>query len=891
MPNTRGGETPFRTPAALKTPRVAKSDFAYSSRRIGSSAPHPLLRWSVVLLAMVALLQGTLNVVNASSGATPLRSTTNRAGAAHVSRATRGSCPWVSESLHHQRSPASLAGEVLARMTLREKADFVVLSTYPPLENANIGIPSLCIPALTLTDGPNGIGNGLTGVTQLPAAIGIAASFNPAIAHATGVVLGQEARAKGIAVVQGPELNLARVPQSGRIFETYGEDPALASALGVANVKGIQSTGDLADVKHFTAYTQETARLKLNQVVSLRALAELYNAPFKAAVQQGDAASLMCSYGSLNGVNTCSDPYIYSTLRSWGFTGFVRSDLRAVFNVSQSLHAGISLVKPASATQLVTMVRRHQASVADLNRAVRNVLATMFKFGLIAHPITPALNTYAATTAHAIVALRAAESSVVLLKNSHGLLPLSRRTTSIAVIGVDAAQSPQVSGGGSSAVIPPFVVSPLSAIRRTFGATTRISYQPGGPPTLDIDQLNSIAVIEGTPLQLMTPFKPVRVPGKADLGIELNPKVTPAIATASRPRNGEAWAKWSLRVRPKRSGVFEISMRETGDTWLYLDHKILVASMGLHAPADMTATVRLRKGQVYVFSATWFQAAHHALPKLGIVNVTPQINAAVSAARKAKVAIVFVSDFNTEGADSPNLQLPGDANALIAAVAAVNRHTVVVLNTGSPVLMPWLSHVASVLEAWYPGEQDGAAISAVLSGNVDPSGRLPLTFPASLAAQPANTPSQFPGVNLSVHFGSGLNIGYRWYQANKKTPLFPFGFGLDYTSFALSNATLSRQGGRVLVRVRVKNVGPRSGADVIQAYVHYPSAAGEPPEQLRAFARVELRPAASKMVTLVLPPSAFQIFSNGSFVTIPGTYSIDVGESSANLPLHFTVKL
>ncbi|MHB1251167.1 MAG: glycoside hydrolase family 3 protein [Acidimicrobiales bacterium] len=369
-------------------------------------------------------------------------------------------------------------------MTLHQKADFVALSTYPPLENANIGVPALCIPALTLTDGPNGVGNGLTGVTQLPAAIGIAASFNPALARAVGIVEGQEARAKGIAVVQGPELNLARVPEGGRIFETYGEDPVLTGVLGVADVKGIQSTGDLADVKHFTAYTQETARLKLNQDVSARALAELYNAPFKAAIQQGHAASVMCSYGSLNGVNTCSDPYIYTTLRAWGFTGFVRSDLRAVFNVPHALHAGISLLKPASARALVAMVHHHRLRVADLNHAVRAVLVTMFKFGLIARPLKLALNATVATSSHAFVALRAAESSVVLLKNAHSVLPLSRATRTIAVIGVDAAQSPQISGGGSSAVIAPFTITPLSAIRRTMGAHTRVTYRPGGPPRL-----------------------------------------------------------------------------------------------------------------------------------------------------------------------------------------------------------------------------------------------------------------------------------------------------------------------------------------------------------------------------------------------------------------------
>ncbi len=835
------------------------------------------------------LVMAGLCSVNAS-GATAQRPSKSHARS-HTSSLLPSVCPWVNQSRHHLLSPNALAGEVLSRMTLRQKAAFVALSTYPPLENANIGIPSLCIPALTLTDGPNGVGNGLTGVTQLPAAIGIAASFNPAIARAVGVVEAQEARAKGIAVVQGPELNLARVPQGGRIFETYGEDPFLAGTLGVANVKGIQSTGELANVKHFTAYTQETARLKLNQNVSARALAELYNSPFKAVVQQADAASIMCSYGSLNGVNTCADPYIYKTLRSWGFTGFVRSDLRAVFNLPQSLHAGISLVKPASALGIVKMVQHHRLRVADLNHAVRVVLDTMFKFGVIAHPLRLSLNANVATPAHALIALRAAESSVVLLKNSHTVLPLSLSTRSIAVIGVDAAQSPQTSGGGSSAVIAPFIVSPLVALRHTFGARSRVTYQPGGPPTLEIDQLNNLDIVNGTPLKLLTPFKRVRVPGKADIGIELNPKVTPAIATASKPGTGEAWAKWSLRVRPRKSGIYEISMRETGDTWLSLNRRILVASKGLHAPSDMTATVHLDKHRVYVFSATWFQARHHVLPKFGIVDVTQAINAAVASARKAKVAVVFAGDFNTEGADSPNLQLPGDANALISAVAAVNPHTIVVLNTGSAVVMPWLSHVAGVLEAWYPGEQDGAAIAAILSGRVDPSGRLPLSFPANLSHEPSTNPQQFPGVDLSVNFSSNLAIGYRWYQVHHYAPLFPFGFGLDYTKFALSAASLVHRGNHVVVRVRVRNSGARTGATVVQAYVRYPNSAGEPPEQLRAFTRVTLLPKTSKLVTLDLPPSSFQIFTKGRFTTLAGLYTIDLGQSSSSLAIHLALNL
>ncbi len=799
-------------------------------------------------------------------------------------------CPWVRQSLHHQVSPPSLANEVLSKMTLAQKANLVVLATYPPLENRNRGVPSLCIPPLTLSDGPNGVANGLTGVTQLPAAIGIAASFNPSLARSVGEVMGTEARAKGIDVVQGPELNLARVPESGRIFEAFGEDPFLTSVLGVASIEGIQSTGALADAKHFTAYTQETARLRLNQVVSSRALAELYNAPFRAAVQQAHVASLMCSYGSLNGVNTCSDPYLYTTLKSWGFTGFVRSDLKAVRNIAKAFRAGIALVKPASASAIMRMVTTGEIPLRDLNRAVRTVLTTMFAGGLIAHPLRGSLAAIVTTPAHADVALRAAESSVVLLKNAHAILPLATNDTSIALIGTDAGQLPQVTGGGSSYVHAPFVITPLWALRTTLGPRVRMTYQPGGLATFDIDELASVDGLHGRPLKLLPSTKSTSPPGKADISVELSPNVTPAIATATKPSNSDGWTSWGFKVRARTTGDFEISMEQAGDMWMYFNGRALTSSSGLHAPSDLTAMVSMTKGRTYYFGARWFQERGHPAPRFGISYVTPQIDRAVAAARKARIAIVFAGNLNSEGVDSPNLQLTGDTNALIAAVAAANSHTIVVLNTGGAVLMPWLSKVAAVIEGWYPGEQDGRAIAAVLTGAVDPSGRLPITFPSSVTAQPAANARQFPGIGSTVNFGSIRDLGYRWYQSYGVRPLFPFGFGLDYTTFTLSRLSLTSGAKGATVEVLVRNTGKRTGADVVQAYVKYPSVTGEPPEQLRAFARVLLAPGTSKKVTLRIPESGFQIFRNNVFVTVPGTYSIDVGASSANLTIHLLLR-
>lgn len=740
-------------------------------------------------------------------------------------------CPWVTQSQHQSMTPASLANEVLSKMTLAQKASFVVLSADPPLQNSNSGVPSLCIPQLSLSDGPSGIAGSLPGVTQFPSPIAIAATFDQSIARAVGQAVATEARAKGIDVIQGPNINLARVPQSGRTFETFGEDPFLTSAIGVSYIEGVQFTGVMANAKHFTAYTQETARVRLNQIVSKRALAEVYNAPFKAAVQQAHVASLMCSYGLLNGTNTCSDPYLYATLKSWGFTGFVRSDLSAVKNVAKAFRGGISLIKPGSPQSIARMVETGSLPVSDLNRAVRAVLTSMFAYGLIAHQRGRSLLATVTTPFHDTIALRAAESSVVLLKNSKSLLPLAKYVTSVAVIGTDAGQNPLVSGGGSSQVRAPFVITPLKALRSALGKQVKVTYNPGGPPTLDFGKLNDVDIISGKPLKLVAPIKPAAELGKADIAIDLDPKVDAVVATATIPGRGEGWDKWGFSVRARQTGTFEISFQQNGDTWLYLNGGQILASPGLHALNDMSTTVQLVAGKRYTFSLKWFQLNNHPEPKFSMIDVTPQISAAVAAARKAKVAIVFVGDHDAEAADRAGLGLPGDANALIAAVAAVNPRTIVVLNTGGAVLMPWLSSVAGVLEAWYPGQEDGAAIASILTGAVNPSGRLPITFPVSTSAMPAGSVKQFPGVNSRVNFGSGLDVGYRWYQINKVSPLFAFGYGLSYTTFKLTNPVVQKVSSGVAVQVTVANTGKRSGADVVQVYVSMPSSTGEPPKQ------------------------------------------------------------
>ena len=786
-------------------------------------------------------------------------------------------------------TPQRLAAQVVARMTLAEKVGFVELDTHDQVENINSGIPALCIPSLTLVDGPNGLAYGLRGVTQLPASIALAATFDPKIAYDYGQVLANEARAKGFAAVQAPELNLAQVAQSGRTFEAFGEDPLLTSVMGVADAEGIQSRGVMASAKHFTAYNQETDRQALDQVVSQRALAELYDRPFEAVVTEGHVASVMCAYGLLNGINDCSDPSLYRLLRSWGFTGFVRSDLGAVEDPTAAFRAGLDLIKvsrPAGTkVAMARLVKEHSITQGMLNEAITRVLTEMFAFGLIAHPRTLDVAAPATTPADSLTALRVAERSAVLLKNADGLLPLAHTLSSVAVIGVDAEAQAITAGQGSSEVEAPFLITPLQALKKAFGKATNITVASGEPPGPLLPTIPTGDFVSGGPLPPETLTGKTQGQDRSHVAVDTASDATLAVRSASSPGQGAGWWLWKAVIRVPLSGVYEFSLQHGGKAWLTVDGRALLASTGLNARPSWSTTLELRADSPYTLVVGWFSVRSRPLPQLGFEDVSPFIARAVRVARASKVALVFVGEQQSEGVDRPNLELPGDANALIDAVATANAHTMVVLNTGGAVLMPWLAHVRGVLEAWYPGEEDGVAVAAILLGRVDPSGRLPLTFPATQATARAASGDDFPGVDGTVRYASGLDIGYRWYEAHGVKPLFPFGYGLSYTSFAVSRVTLHWTGKDELARLIVTNTGRRSGTDVVQAYVSFPASAGEPPRQLAGFQTVTLAPGASRHLSLTLPLRVFEAFLGGRLRTVHGRYRLGFGQSCVNVPL------
>jgi beta-glucosidase len=747
-------------------------------------------------------------------------------------------------------------------MTLDEKIQMVHgigMSTYVGIVPA---ISRLCVPALTLEDGPAGVADGMTGVTQLPAPVSLASTWDTGLAGRYGAVVGAEERGKGADVDLGPTINIVRDPRWGRAFETYSEDPYLTAQLGDADIEGVQSQGVLAVAKHFAVYNQEANRNSPadDAVVDQRTLHEIYLPQFESAVKQAGAASVMCSYSYINGSDACSDD---QTLRQilkddWKFTGPVMSDWWGTHSTADSANDGLDREMPGGATDpyfdaaLKAAVAAGQVPLSRVNDMVPRVLTEEFRFGLCDRPATGSPSSTVTSAQHTAVARGVAEDGTVLLKDSAGLLPLSgAHARSIAVIGDDAGPDAVSGGGGSAHVTAPRLTTPYQGISSRAGSSADVRYAQGIAP--------------------LSEFTPVPA---QDLSVPYLPG-----------------ARYSATLTVPTTGDYVLSAANSASTYtpttLSVEGRPLFtigATPGDHAASEL---VHLTAGQHYPLaidgpstSLTWSDAA----------TTARTIGAAAAEAKRSAVAVVFAGTPESEAMDRPTLGLGGGQDALISAVAKANPNTVVVINTGYAVAMPWLKQVRGVFEAWYPGQEDGSAIAALLFGDADPSGKLPVTFPASLSDVPASTAAQWPGTDGQVRYSEGLGVGYRWYSGQHIAPLFAFGYGLSYTHFRLSDLRVASTGGRrgaVTLRADITDTGPRAGSDVVQAYVGDPGSTGEPPEQLKAFQKVSLSPGQTRTVTLTLDPRAFATWSTtaNAWTVAPGTYRLMLGDSSTDLPL------
>ena len=838
---------------------------------------------------------------------------------------------WLwSPHAHAQDTSQQRADALVTQMTTDEKLDLVASGTN--------GVPRLGIPPLAYRDGPNGVGEGEEGVTAFPNAVTIGAAWDPKLARRYGGALGEEVRAKGFTGLLGPTIEPLRNPLWGRAAETYGEDPFLNAQMAAQEVRGIQSAKVLAQIKHFAVNTQEYGRFGIpltrpgtNSEVALRTLQEIYFAPFRAAIQQGQAASVMCSYVRINGTPSCQNPQTLGILKGWGLLGFVAPDaVFAIRDVLAAANAGLDNFQLGAfppgneRSTLASALASGDLSQSRLDDAARRIVLAMAQVGLLDAP-APSEQAVASTSAHRKLATTVAAEASVLLKNKRAgkggrVLPIGPSDRSIAVIGYDAGAGTQLEEGGSPAVLPSrSPITPLDGIRDRAPSRTKVSYAKGtrGVVPLRVVPSDVLTPASGSGSGLSGKFYASAAPCCAGSAIttRIDPTIdfaTPSTGAPSLlqpiPGTSASSARWTGTLTPPESGRYRFSLTFAGNAKLFIDGEQVISGDtefvqsgdgGYPGAPDVSyhGVVDLRAGQPipitveYATSDSLGGAELH----LGWQPPEPKLRAkAVKAASKSDAAVVFVNDVTSEGMDRTSLSLPGDQDDLIRAVAKANPHTVVVLHTASAALMPWRNKVAAIVEAWYPGQQSGKAIAKTLFGDVDPSGRLPVTFPKNDAQSPtANDPARYPGIDNNVEFSEGLGVGYRYYDANGKKPLYPFGFGLSYTSFELSGLKVKPDGsGGQKVSVRVENTGDRAGAEVVQAYVGFPSGAGEPPRQLKAFAKVSLKSGQKKTVKMRLDPSSFEIFdeASNSWVRPSGKFRIYVGTSSRDLPFKANLK-
>jgi beta-glucosidase len=685
------------------------------------------------------------------------------------------------------------AAQLVAQLTLDEKIQLVhgwgvcgIPIGGPTDGNRGAGfipgIPRLGIPDFNSNDGPAGTGNCAgrpNGAgTVLPPSIALAASWDPDLAFDYGKLIGSEERAQGFNVWYGAAIGLAREPRNGRTFEYHGEDPVLSGQLVVPKLRGAQSRGLIATLKHYAGNQQETNRQTSSSNIDERTLRELYLLHFEIAVKQGDVGSVMCSYNKVNDVFACENQTLLNNIlkNEWGFPGFVISDFGATHSTVVAANSGLDEEQFRGqffGAPLKTAVLDGSVPLARLDDMVRRKLRSAIVAGLLDQP-PPAIQPVD-FAAGKTVAQRVAEQSIVLLKNARGVLPLrARHVRSIAVIG-SHADIAVLTGGGSGQVLPP--------------------EGPAVPPTCNLA--------------------------------------------------GPGPSHWC-------------------QVWIPSSPLAAIRALAPHARVDF---------------------ADGADPA-----------AAAALAAQADVAIVFANQWELEGVDLQTLQLPDHQDALIDQVAAANSRTIVVLEHGSPVVMPWIDRVEAVVAAWYPGIRGGEAIANVLFGEVNPSGKLPITFPRTEADLPTGAAPPDPAA-LEINYTEGLLIGYRWFDAKGIEPLFPFGHGLSYTSFAYSHISARPSGHDaergISVSFDVRNTGDRPGAEVAQVYLELPATTGEPPRRLVAWDKLSLRPGQTRRVSLNIEPQrlAYWNVTAHTWTIAPGTYKVFVGSSSRDIRLHDEVHL
>lgn len=819
------------------------------------------------------------------------------------------------------RVAAAAAAEIAAALTPEERLALVAGTDLWH----TAAVDRLGVGAMRFSDGPNGVrGTGFDeGPTSacLPVGTALGATWDVELIEAVGAVLAQEARDKGAHVLLAPTLNLHRFPLAGRNFECFSEDPVLAARLAVAYIAGVQAGGVAATAKHFVANDSEHQRHEISSELSSRALREVYLAPFEAAVREAGVWAVMSAYNRLNGTHCASNHWLLTALlkQEWGFDGLVMSDWHGTYATVGPATAGLDLEMPGPphhfGPRLAAALEAGEVEETSLADKARRVVVTALRTGAAGtSERAPAVGEEIAVDRPETWAFarRAAAASMVLLRNE-GLLPLrggdpDDAVRRIAIIGPNAADC-TIMGGGSSMVRPHRVSQPLDALTARLAHLyphAEISHEPGclthrlAPPlpplafhsawwdnvTQEGEAVHRSSI--PSPARPSLPFEEMRAEGVPRVGFSV---------------------AWTAEFIPDTDGCHTFGVTAVGPARVLVDGVVVADNWTAPKPghtfysfgsAEVLGAVELRAGQPvslrvdYAFGDGQFPAV-----RVGLVppSAAYHLERAVGAARAADLVVVVVgnnAEWETEGSDRVSFDLPGAQNDLVDAVLSVNRNTVVVVNAGAPVAMHWAERCPALVYAWYPGMAAGEALADVLTGEVDPGGRLPTTFPRRLEDHPAYL--NYPGEEGKAIYGEGVFAGYRGFDARDTEPLFPFGHGLSYTTFDYGPLRLvaeDRAGHQATVEVDVCNSGDCAGVEVVQLYVADEAASvARPPKELRAFRKVALGPGESTRVRFELGPRAFAFWdvASDSWLVEPGRFELLVGRSSRDLRARVTLE-
>ena len=773
------------------------------------------------------------------------------------------------------------------------------------------------IPSIKMSDGPNGVrGDSNSGKSSacFPCAISIGSTWDLSLIKDIGIALGEEAQAKDVDVLLGPTINIHRHPLGGRHFESFSEDPFLTGKIATNYVQGVQSKNVAACLKHFVGNDTEYERHSISSNIDAQTLREIYLLPFEMGIKEGNAKVVMSAYNKLNNIFCSShqDLLIKILKEEWGFDGYVVSDWGAALETIENANGGLDLEMPGPSNAwgkaLIDAVEASEVSEKLIDDKVKRILTVAEFSNRFQKPQIKAEQAIDQPK-HRLLLRKAAADGMVLLKNE-GSLPLKKNIKKLAVIGPNALEA-QIIGGGSASLRPHYQIHPLEAVQERLGPETEILYSKGCHTHKYLPKINE-ELMEEKDGFLVEYFDG----NQFDKNLILEERLTGskfwvfegfAKDVISKEERPDISVRFSCTYKPDISGLHEFEIFGIGKCRLLIDGNELIDNWTSMDPGEAFFTfgsaskkgvTNLQKGEAYKIEVQYkfegsFPAVYIGCQAPDEVDIFQEALETASHADDVILIVGTNSDWETEGNDRADFNLPANQNKLIEAILEANQNTVVVINTGSPIHMPWEKKAKAIIQTWFAGQEFGNALVDILSGEVNPSGKLPTTFPVKIEDTPAY--KNYPGKNLQMNYDEKLLVGHRWYESNSIKPLFCFGHGLSFTSFNYQNLEVTTGSDFVVTcKFEIQNTGDISGLEIAQCYVGFASPLpGEPYKTLQGFVKEEIGANELKKVEIKLGPRNFSFWSveTNTWQIREGSYQILIGSSSENILLQTNINL